>query len=213
MGYCLWLSGKKIMNLQELIENYEYAALVGYFLGGSLIAWLISIGEAAIAQRINDIDPQGNLEKQFAWAFGIDEGVVDENIDNISCEICMENTAVSSSFNISNICSSYRLSSYIFLSSFNISSYNIGSYSNNNNNNNGAGYTTSGSYYYGSYGSFVYGSFNLISSLYQSGSFGWFTEAFFRKNTGSFTAGGVESIFELLESSPLNKYGYGIYLI
>lgn len=70
MNCCLWMNGRKINTINELLENFDIAAIRGYFLGGSLIKWLISHKGNDIAEKLNDISLSQNLEEQLFNAFG-----------------------------------------------------------------------------------------------------------------------------------------------
>ncbi len=70
-SWYLWLNGKKIGNIRELRDNFDTAALIGYFLGGSLHGWLSDIGENGILDRLSTIDTNGDIGRQLEFAFGV----------------------------------------------------------------------------------------------------------------------------------------------
>ena len=74
MKNCSWylcLCGRKIRNIRELRDNFDTAALTGYFLGGSLRGFLSEIGENDILDRLSCIDTNGDIGRQLEFAFGV----------------------------------------------------------------------------------------------------------------------------------------------
>lgn len=82
MDCCLWLNRKKISSAAEIIENFDLAAVRGYFLGGSLSEWLRDHDGAVYADRLDGLktlDPQDpQLNDRLAEAFGVSVGAVSE---------------------------------------------------------------------------------------------------------------------------------------
>lgn len=226
MDCCLWLNRKKISSAAEIIDNFDLAAIRGYFLGGSLSEWLREHNGGVYADVIDTLDPSDEmLNDRLARAFGITPGAVQE----VFCG--------SSGANPAQNCSS-------FAGSFPAGSGMAGSYG-------GSGvaanysYGSFGSYAgYGSYrfslwewewewrfgrrGSFSLGSFGSYlfgAGSYSFGSFGSFQPGSFSGICGSFTAGSYGSggfvtadeydriMYECLRKCPLNCYGYGIHII
>ena len=70
-SWFLWLDGKKIYNIRQLRENFDTAALLGYYRGGSLLKWLSDIGEHEIIRRISLIDRQADIAGQLEFIFGV----------------------------------------------------------------------------------------------------------------------------------------------
>ena len=70
--YCLWLNGKKVYTLQQLIASFDAEAVGLYCLGGGLVRWLKDCGEQAIAEKVEHIDLSGNISRQLAEIFGVD---------------------------------------------------------------------------------------------------------------------------------------------
>ena len=63
MDCCLWLNRKKISNAAEIIDNFDLAAVRGYFLGGSLSEWLREHGGTVYAYRFS------LWEWEWEWRF------------------------------------------------------------------------------------------------------------------------------------------------
>ena len=82
MDCCLWLNRKKISNAAEIIDNFDLAAVRGYFLGGSLSEWLREHGGTVYADRLDKLrtlDPQDpQLNDRLAEVFGVSAGDVTE---------------------------------------------------------------------------------------------------------------------------------------
>ena len=70
--YCLWLNGKKVYNLQQLMASFDAEAVQLYCLGGGLARWLKDCGEQAIAEKVEQIDISKNISRQLAEIFGVD---------------------------------------------------------------------------------------------------------------------------------------------
>lgn len=82
MDCCLWLNRKKISNAAEIIDNFDLAAVRGYFLGGSLSEWLREHGGTVYADRLDKLrtlDPQDpQLNDRLVEVFGVSAGAVTE---------------------------------------------------------------------------------------------------------------------------------------
>lgn len=73
---------EKISNAAEIIDNFDLAAVRGYFLGGSLSEWLREHGGTVYADRLDKLrtlDPQDpQLNDRLAEVFGVSAGDVTE---------------------------------------------------------------------------------------------------------------------------------------
>ena len=82
MDCCLWLNRKKISSAAEIIDNFDLAAVRGYFLGGRLSEWLREHGGTVYADRLDKLrtlDPQDpQLNDRLAEVFGVSAGAVTE---------------------------------------------------------------------------------------------------------------------------------------
>ena len=80
MDCCLWLNRKKISSAAEIVDNFDLAAVRGYFLGGSLSEWLREHGGTVYADRLDKLrtlDPQDpQLNDRLAEVFGGSAGAV-----------------------------------------------------------------------------------------------------------------------------------------
>ena len=217
MDCCLWLNRKKISNAAEIIDNFDLAAVRGYFLGGSLSEWLREHGGTVYADRLDKLrtlDPQDpQLNDRLAEVFGVSAGAVTEvfcgNVPNNGGSRCGSFGSFSGGFRGGS--GSFNFGSY---GVFQGSGLGIGS----------GGLTALGSYRFslwewewewrfagrgsyllGSFGSFPWGSF---SASFGAGSFGGFGSG------GSITADEYDRImYECLRKCPLNCYGYGIHIV
>lgn len=57
MDCAIWLNRRKIFSADEISENFDIAAIRGYFLGGSLIKWLDSHGGSELARHLENLSP------------------------------------------------------------------------------------------------------------------------------------------------------------
>ena len=74
MDCCLWFNRCRISDAAEIAENFDIAALRGYFLGGRLADWLREHGGEAFADKLADISPDSpDLDAQLARVFGKSE--------------------------------------------------------------------------------------------------------------------------------------------
>ena len=226
MDCCLWLNRKKISSAAEIIDNFDLAAIRGYFLGGSLSEWLREHNGDVYADVIDTLDPSDEmLNDRLARAFGITPGVVQE----VFCGSSGANPAQNcSSFAGSLAAGSGMAGSYG--GSWVAANYSYGSF---------GSYAGYGSYRFslwewewewrfrrrGSFSLGSFGSYLLGAGSYSFGSFGSFQPGSFPGLSGSFAAGSYGSggfvnadefdriMYECLRKCPLNCYGYGIHII
>lgn len=237
MDCCLWLNRKKISNAAEIIDNFDLAAVRGYFLGGSLSEWLREHGGTVYADRLDKLrtlDPQDpQLNDRLAEVFGVSAGAVTEvfcgNAPDNGGSRCGSFGSFSGGFRGGS--GSFNFGSY---GVFQGSGLGIGS----------GGLTALGSYRFslwewewewrfarrgsfrgsfgslGSFGSYRFGVGSYLLSSFGSfpwgsfsgsfgaGSFGWFGSG------GSITADEYDRImYECLRKCPLDCYGYGIHIV
>lgn len=57
MDCAIWLGRKKIFSADDIADNFDIAAVRGYFLAGSLIRWLNAHGGADYAEQLEQLDP------------------------------------------------------------------------------------------------------------------------------------------------------------
>ncbi|MCL2086668.1 MAG: hypothetical protein FWH05_03640 [Oscillospiraceae bacterium] len=72
MGYCLWLSGKKVGAVDEITAAFDLSALKSYYYGGSLVSWLKAHGGEKIAKTLESVDnpTPHDIEKILCSSFG-----------------------------------------------------------------------------------------------------------------------------------------------
>lgn len=201
--YCLWLGGKKVQTVEQLRENFHLQHLCGYLLGGSLAKWLEAAGDPDLADKVRNIDINGDYEEQLLIIFGKKQQLPAFVPDNSPA---LALTAAPCSFKGK-------------ASSFAAGSFGSFRGNNNNNNNNGGSFRTgsfvSGSYRY-AFGSFAGGSFGLGSF---AGSFSAGSFSLDNSDLASFSFDNYQQlapekkVMINLSSEPLNRYGYGIHLI
>jgi cytosine/uracil/thiamine/allantoin permease len=68
---CLWLNGVKIRHAEDIKHNFDIASLRGYFMGGSLVAWLYANGGSEEALRLEKTQGQAELNKRLEFTFGL----------------------------------------------------------------------------------------------------------------------------------------------
>lgn len=231
MDCCLWLNRKKISNAAEIIDNFDLAAVRGYFLGGSLSEWLREHGGTVYADRLDKLrtlDPQDpQLNDRLAEVFGVSAGAVTEvfcgNVPDNGGSRCGSFGSFSGGFRGGS--GSFNFGSY---GVFQGSGLGIGS----------GGLTALGSYRFSLWewewewrfagrGSFrgSFGSYRFGSGSYLLGSFGSFPWGSFSGSFGAGSFGGFGSsgfitadeydriMYECLRKCPLNCYGYGIHIV
>lgn len=231
MDCCLWLNRKKISNAAEIIDNFDLAAVRGYFLGGSLSEWLREHGGTVYADRLDKLrtlDPQDpQLNDRLAEVFGVSAGAVTE----VFCGNAPDNGG--------SRCGSFGSFSCGFRGgsgSFNFGSYGV--FQGSGLGIGSGGLTALGSYRFSLWewewewrfagrGSFrgSFGSYRFGSGSYLLGSFGSFPWGSFSGSFGAGSFGGFGSsgfitadeydriMYECLRKCPLNCYGYGIHIV
>lgn len=71
MNCALWLNKKKVFSAKDISENFDLAALRGYYLAGSLVPWLRANGGAELADRLADIPENApDLNDRISEIFG-----------------------------------------------------------------------------------------------------------------------------------------------
>lgn len=237
MDCCLWLNRKKISSAAEIIDNFDLAAVRGYFLGGSLSEWLREHSGTVYADRLDKLrtlDPQDpQLNDRLAEVFGVSAGAVTEvfcgNVPDNGGSRC-------GSFG------SFSGGSWCGSGSFNFGSYGV--FQGSGLGIGSGGLTALGSYRFslwewewewrfagrgsfrGSFGSLgSFGSYRFGSGSYLLGSFGSFPLGSFSGSFGAGSFGGFGSggfitadeydriMYECLRKCPLNCYGYGIHIV
>lgn len=231
MDCCLWLNRKKISNAAEIIDNFDLAAVRGYFLGGSLSEWLREHGGTVYADRLDKLrtlDPQDpQLNDRLAEVFGVSAGAVTEvfcgNVPNNGGSRCGSFGSFSGGFRGGS--GSFNFGSY---GVFQGSGLGIGS----------GGLTALGSYRFslwewewewrfagrgsfrGSFGSYRFGSGSYLLGSFGSFPWGSFSGSFGAGSFGGFGSGGFITadeydriMYECLRKCPLNCYGYGIHIV
>lgn len=226
MDCCLWLNRKKISSAAEIIDNFDLAAIRGYFLGGSLSEWLREHNGGVYADVIDTLDPSDEmLNDRLARAFGITPGAVQEVFCGSSGANPAQNcssfagslaagSGMAGSYGGSGVAANYSygsFGSYAGYGSYRFSlwewewewrfgrrgSFSLGSF--------GSYLFGAGSYSFGSFGSFQPGSFSGICGSFTAGSYGF---------GGFVNADEYDRImYECLRKCPLNCYGYGIHII
>lgn len=231
MDCCLWLNRKKISNAAEIIDNFDLAAVRGYFLGGSLSEWLREHGGTVYADRLDKLrtlDPQDpQLNDRLAEVFGVSAGAVTEvfcgNVPNNGGSRCGSFGSFSGGFRGGS--GSFNFGSY---GVFQGSGLGIGS----------GGLTALGSYRFslwewewewrfagrgsfrGSFGSYRFGSGSYLLGSFGSFPWGSFSGSFGAGSFGGFGSGGSITadeydriMYECLRKCPLDCYGYGIHIV
>lgn len=69
--FCLWIKNKKICNLKQLKEFFDFDIVEMYLLGGSLIPWLKQCGSNDLAQCVKAIDLNADISSQLSEIFGV----------------------------------------------------------------------------------------------------------------------------------------------
>lgn len=231
MDCCLWLNRKKISNAAEIIDNFDLAAVRGYFLGGSLSEWLREHGGTVYADRLDKLrtlDPQDpQLNDRLAEVFGVSAGAVTE----VFCGNAPDNGG--------SRCGSFGSFSCGFRGgsgSFNFGSYGV--FQGSGLGIGSGGLTALGSYRFslwewewewrfagrgsfrGSFGSYRFGSGSYLLGSFGSFPWGSFSGSFGAGSFGGFGSGGSITadeydriMYECLRKCPLNCYGYGIHIV
>ena len=219
MDCCLWLNRKKISSAAEIIDNFDLAAVRGYFLGGSLSEWLREHGGTVYADRLDKL--------RLAEVFGVSAGAVTEvfcgNVPDNGGSRCGSFGSFSGGFRGGS--GSFNFGSY---GVFQGSGLGIGS----------GGLTALGSYRFslwewewewrfagrgsfrGSFGSYRFGSGSYLLGSFVSFPWGSFSGSFGAGSFGGFGSSGFITadeydriMYECLRKCPLNCYGYGIHIV
>lgn len=233
MKCALWLNKKKIVSAEKIAENFDIAALRGYFLAGSLVPWLRENGGDSYANALAAVPSDASdLNERISAAFG-KLPCLEESFPSASPAPAFQQASAS---NGSFVCSfkmpfgnSFVPASFVF----GFGSYQLGSFRRF-----GSGmhewewewFYKRGSFRRGSGGSYVLGSgFALTGSgsTLIFGSFGGFSSGtvFEELMTGSYHGFPVGSgnmptsdeydmiMYATLAKCPLNRFGYGIHNI
>lgn len=223
MDCAIWLGRKKIFSADDIADNFDIAAVRGYFLAGSLVCWLHAHGGAAYAEQLEQLDPADPaLNAKLAAVFGQNNfsaavHTTDESLVRAINGLRSRNHVTSSADNSTGSYSFGFGSRYGSLAqmlsggSFGYGSLRYGSF--------GYGASSGGSFaaYAGSFG---YGSFNFGSFGYMP--FGSFAAALPSSYKGIPLGGSFrtltadeydEIMYRCLEMCPLNRFGYGIHNI
>lgn len=240
---CLWLNRKKISNAAEIIDNFDLAAIRGYFLGGSLSEWLREHNGAIYADMLDDLDPQDiHFNDKLAAVFGKSAG----DINELFCGAPQEDCGQCGSFVARTPDGSFKPGSgWAYFGGFG-SFPSHGSFGNSGSYGGLGSFGVLGSFnkfrlwewewewrFGGNLGSFRRGSFSFGS--YQFGSGSYLLEVFQRLGSfsGSWGFGSYSGIpgsfggswagfsgdeyarimYECLKKCPLNCFGYGIHIV
>lgn len=239
MDCAIWLGRKKIFSAADIADNFDIAAIRGYYLGGSLIGWLRSHNGEAYAKALAALDAKDPaLNDRLTEIFiqkkcsipvhKCDEGLISA-IDMLKKGVTVSGSGVCSYNGGSLGYGSYNLGfgSYALgFGSFSFGSFRTGSFrkawewewewrfSSFRGGSFRFGSTSfSGSYRIGSFnfGSYRPGSFNYRNMLISLPS------SYRGVPLGSFRTMTVdeydEIMYRCLNMCPLNRFGYGIHLI
>lgn len=58
MDCAIWLGKQKVFSADDIADNFDIAAIRGYYLGGSLIRWLEKHGGKAYVKALSALDPK-----------------------------------------------------------------------------------------------------------------------------------------------------------
>ena len=204
MDCALWLNKKKIYSADEIADNFDIAAIRGYFLGGSLIKWLSSHGGEELARELSNVLPdEPCLNDRLSGIFlrkkcdvpvhRTDENVV-AAVERFKCNAAPQPT-VTGSLGVSSLSGSFAFGSFGFgkmassgvyrFGSYSLGSFNRGSFSN--------AWQWEWEWRFGSFrkGSFRYGNTSFGGSyVYNFGSFNYGSYSFGSYRSGSFRFGG-----------------------
>ncbi len=234
MECALWLNKKKIFKADEISDNFDIAAIRGYFLGRSLVKWLSANGGEIYAEALSGISPDApNLNDLLTEIFtGVKKNTVPTHSADDNLIIAVDRlrgvptdgsfaaaSGMASSFN-SELLGSFKWSSFSNFGSFGPFSYGsfgkfsewewewaLGSFRKVSGSFGGFG---SYSFNFGGAGSFNFGSFNYSSFPWNYDKLGSFADGSFAfPNADEYD----EIMYRTLGLCPLNRYGYGIHLI
>ncbi len=211
MDCALWLNKKKICSADEIADNFDIAAIRGYFLGGSLIKWLSSHGGTELARELSNVLPdEPCLNDRLSSIFlkkkcdvpvhRTDENVVAavEHFKGVAVHEPPVVSSLSGSFPISSYTGSFGFGSFGYgMGSYNFGSYSLGSFKRGSFSN---AWEWEWEWYLGSFrkGSFRYGISSFGGSYvynfgsYRFGSFNYssFNYGSYAYGKGSFRFGG-----------------------
>ena len=228
MDCAIWLNRRKIFSADEIPENFDIAAIRGYFLGGSLIKWLAANGGQAYISALGELDPNDpSLNDRLTEIFiqkkcDVPVHKADEQlilaIDGMKgapvCASSGSHTASVGSHGSYRAGFAYRFGSFYgsfnyggyALGSFNYGSYRLGSFSRT--------WQWEWEWRYGSFraGSFRFGSFNAAgyggSFSYDTGSYRGFMPFGFGFDTGSYRGFPLGGSFRPMTSDEYDEIMY-----
>lgn len=230
MDCAMWLGRKKIFSAEEIADNFDIAAIRGYYLGGSLIRWLEAHGGEAYAKALSALDPKDPAlndrltevftgKKCTAPVHKADEWLI-RAVDMLRSGAAVSGSGIGS----------YNLGSF---------NYNFGSFAL------GFGSFSAGSFRTGSFGRTWQWEWEWRFGSFRGGSFSFGNTSFggsYRLNLGSFNWRALGSLpigmlpssyrgvplgsfrqmtmdeydeimYRCLNMCPLNRFGYGIHNI
>lgn len=230
MDCAIWLGRKKIFSAKEIADNFDIAAVRGYYLGGSLINWLKTHGGKAYANALSALSP--------------DDPALNDRLTEIFVQKKCEAPVHKSDENLIRAVDMLKRSGVVSgsgIGSFNMGSYLSGSF------NYHLGSFSAGSFSRGSFGKTWEWEWEWCLGSFRGGSFRFGNTSFggsYRFNLGSFgygsyrlgslpagmlpssykgvplsgfgqiTADEYDAImYRCLNTCPLNRFGYGIHNI
>ena len=242
MNCALWLNKKKVFSAKDISENFDLAALRGYFLAGSLVPWLRANGGADLADRLAAIPENApDLNDRISEIFGKTEKPASrfaKCAPLFPAPVFCGSGSYSGSFG-----GSFRPVTFYFGSggalgsftlrnafgSFSLGSYSLGSY------NTGSGghfhewewewFFRRGSFRLGSFSMTSYKGFGGSGAFFFGGSFrpgSFSTELLSPELFGSFSGSACcmlssdeydRIMYATLRKCPLDRFGYGIHNI
>ena len=189
MDCAIWLGRKKIFSAAEIADNFDIAAIRGYFLGGSLISWLKTHGGELYIKALAALDPKDPaLNDRLTEIFIQKKCEVPVHKSDEQLIAVVDMIKSGGAPNSSGVCS------------YNMGSYQLGSFNYN-----------FGSFAFG-FGSFSSGSFR--SSSFRSGSFGRTWQWEWEWRFGSFRGGSFRfgnTSFGGSYRFNLGSFGYGSF--
>ncbi len=213
MDCAIWLNRRKIFCAGEIAENFDIAAIRGYFLGGSLIKWLNANGGENYAEALSLLDENApDLNDRLTEIFtgkrcNAPVHKADERL--IAAVDILKNKQLPCSFSGSFPFDFGSFGSFMgYFGSYNSDSFRFGSFF-------GGSYSWEWEWEWlfrlFGYGSFNFGSYNFSSFLaaFSAGSFnfGSFAAAF---SAGSFNFGSFANAFGSYRLLP-SGYSFGSY--
>lgn len=215
--YSLWIGGKRVYSLKQLMNSFDLSSVEVYYYGGGLVRWLRLCGANEIADRVEKIDPALDPSEQLAEIFGQpmpkkttvpdiasypsapikDEGISASSFSSKALDasaVSFSESAVLSSFSGNDVTDSFSVSQTLSASSFEVSSFGGSSF--------GASliYISSAAALNASFvletSSFSLTSFNMFATSFAASSFHEYEYEFETGgsfNSGSFTLGSFNS--------------------